>query len=666
MFKRFTNSSTMKNLLFTISLLLFIIWPVYSTPEASRVRSRKGQRRQDKPSTVTHPVVHVQLDEESIKRFNEFGVVPFMHSGNQARLNARRDKVSNSNDYEDLVIQMPILRPSNSRRQQIPYRFTTDLSSVKQLPDQPSYFDQSKVPPKQGILTSDEFLKLLQERPGKSSQINPGGNFPGLKSQFHNFPLSEIPFTQSQSHDSINPESFYMNQVSASPRPFSSDSDFKSNLVLNSGNDDNVPYVQGHRPLSALLQGTTFSTLEEAQQAGYASYPLSDIGGSGVLPVRVARPKRTEETSSGSQSFFQNFPSLTDWIPELPNFMNWGRSDQAESKQKPVISMQHPQVLPQVYPHNFLPQSPSSGVKFSPMLAQSQILNRQKPIEFPTPKPPSNPIATVSTGESIRAANSAYREINFPSSDDIQAFNPEFNETLATGNGRCDLRNGQALHGDKCSMLLSQGPCLDQHWLVLLETGLPVCAHRKCSWDKLLYKGRCVDPLDHTICGKGQIFYVDLFGKTECDCEENRVYEPESGNCYAQHEKGFCQMSEHIEIARNGAPVCVTNPCYGEDLVQYDGRCYKKLYDGVCPESQLVLKKAHGTAECDYIIPHSIFGVGIQTACPSGSRRGFLRQCRSVFRVPTQKTFPKQRGECPSSFFGGFGNTCRKTVGLFG
>jgi len=254
----------------------------------------------------------------------------------------------------------------------------------------------------------------------------------------------------------------------------------------------------------------------------------------------------------------------------------------------------------------------------------------------------------------------------YPTQSEIISYNPTFNVSLATGRGRCDLRNGQAFHGDRCSMLLTQGSCLDHHWLILLDSGLPVCAHRKCPWGKLFFNGRCVRASDHEICGRGQMFYVDLFGNADCDCDEDRIYDSVSGDCYAQNEKGFCPDSHHIELDFDGAPNCRANPCYDEKLIKMNSRCYKKIYEGFCPNSQIVYKEEHGIAECEYLPPKSVFGVGIQSACPSGSKRRYLNRCHSIFRVPTQKTFPMLSGKCPPSFKADLDKICRRTIGLFG
>ncbi|KAF2366560.1 protein of unknown function DUF4789 [Trinorchestia longiramus] len=323
-------------------------------------------------------------------------------------------------------------------------------------------------------------------------------------------------------------------------------------------------------------------------------------------------------------------------------------------------------------PKNFITPQPLNTEQFS-----QQILERNKAsdliigslmsfgesaaIVFPEPQPKTVP------KKPERALPDVSQVITFPSdSPPHDAVTRDFNKTRATGGDKCVLENGQAFHAGSCSLLLTQAACLENHWLVLRQDGTPICAHRRCPWRTLYYTGDCVDPADQSVCGVGQMLYVHLTGESECDCDPNHYYDPSTDKCYAEHEQSFCKDSFYIELTADQKVECVPNPCHQDGLIQVDGRCYKKEYDGVCPRSQIMFVPETGSAECMQIIPHSIFGVGIQTACPSGSKRGFLGRCRSVFRMPTQRTFPKQRGVCPSSFSGGVKNSCRRTIGLFG
>ena len=98
---------------------------------------KKVQRRQIELPKVTHPVVRLRLDDKNLRRFNEYGVLPFIQSSRHNTLKSRKNKVSHSDDYEKLVVRMPVLRYPTSSKQN-PARLSSDFSPNRRFTSQSS------------------------------------------------------------------------------------------------------------------------------------------------------------------------------------------------------------------------------------------------------------------------------------------------------------------------------------------------------------------------------------------------------------------------------------------------------------------------------------------------------------------------------------------------
>lgn len=242
----------------------------------------------------------------------------------------------------------------------------------------------------------------------------------------------------------------------------------------------------------------------------------------------------------------------------------------------------------------------------------------------------------------------------------------DFNFVNAGETPDCLLKHGTVNFNGNCEILLSRASCPEDHWLLIDVTGSPYCAKRHCPWGQLNYLEDCVDPRDTEVCPRGQIMYVEYTGLVECDCEPEFMFDDVSGNCYEDHEQGFCDDGFHLEQGPSGNVSCVPNPCVSDNFVEQDGVCYEKNYRGYCPQSQVMILPELFTADCQFLVPHSIFQVPNLSACPPGSRRDFFNNCRGIFRVPTQSSFPTLRGDCPTDFVKDPRGTCRRVVNLFG
>lgn len=301
--------------------------------------------------------------------------------------------------------------------------------------------------------------------------------------------------------------------------------------------------------------------------------------------------------------------------------------------------------------------------------------NQHRIIVVPKIPLPVEPTSVTTPGSLPSSSSVQTLQVIFPGFADTPTPSPIESIThnisgnsIDFNNDECLINTRRAMFEGNCSILLHQGPCPEDHWLVLSEQlGTPYCANRNCPWDKVFYRGNCAKPEDTSVCRRGQILYVDITGYAECDCEPNYIYDPKTQNCYAEHERGSCPTAQYIEKIDGGKRFnCVTNPCGNEGLVQHmDGKCYIKTFRGRCPSDQLQILSDAKSADCSFIVPHTIFEAPTLTTCPDGSKRDFFHQCRSVFRVPTQVSVAESRGECPPDFFRGPRGGCRKVVSLF-
>ncbi|KAF2345960.1 protein of unknown function DUF4789 [Trinorchestia longiramus] len=288
-------------------------------------------------------------------------------------------------------------------------------------------------------------------------------------------------------------------------------------------------------------------------------------------------------------------------------------------------------------------------------------------LETPSKLPGNAPsrFAVTSIPKNQPQADNTSPIVFFPPKPFAPSQNRRKNENVGD-NGNCPLEYGLIFFDGNCSRLLSRSSCGSDQWLVLSDQGVPHCTDRACPWQKLEFQGDCVDPANPEVCPRGQILYIDFNGQAECDCEVDHYYDPDSGHCYTYHEQGPCQSSFYLEQQQGGGVRCVPNPCDQDDRVLVEGKCYVKNYKGFCrPELVMILPKDN-SADCSFIVPHSIFDVPTLNACAGGSRRDFLGMCRAVFRVPSQTSLPSLRGECPTEFVSDPSGTCRKVVRLFG
>lgn len=205
--------------------------------------------------------------------------------------------------------------------------------------------------------------------------------------------------------------------------------------------------------------------------------------------------------------------------------------------------------------------------------------------------------------------------------------------------------------------------CAEGEWAVMVAECQPGCVARPCPPGQLLYGEQCVDPSDPTVCGEGQILYLDQRGNTYCDCEKDHFYYPWSGQCYARRERGRCDFGFFVDLNENGAVDCMPNPCQVDafELDSDSGRCFRKDFEGYCPTINLKFYNNNQTVECEIVDIRNLFDSPITKSCPAGSRISYHGDCRQEVVVPSITSRPRSfSGGCRAGAIRSANGTCRR------
>lgn len=248
---------------------------------------------------------------------------------------------------------------------------------------------------------------------------------------------------------------------------------------------------------------------------------------------------------------------------------------------------------------------------------------------------------------------------------------PAKNETaeIVLNGVKCGPKYGTAVYNGTCQRLLTQSLCLQGEWLVKKkDSNEGECVARNCPKGQLYFEKKCVNITGNALCSRGQMLYVDLTGRVQCDCEPNYFYDPFQGQCFAQHERGSCSFGQYLEVTNSGRVACVANPCRMEGFLRnsVNGRCYRKQYIGICAHPFSVnFSDENMTVHCIAKSPHTIFDLPTMKACPPGSLRDFSGACREDFRVAAENVYPSSFGTCMNGFIMDPMGNCRKANKLF-
>lgn len=251
-----------------------------------------------------------------------------------------------------------------------------------------------------------------------------------------------------------------------------------------------------------------------------------------------------------------------------------------------------------------------------------------------------------------------------------EVLNEEDSADWIPDKGNCTLETGYIIVNGTCERLLTIGLCAEGEWLVLRDN-LTECVPRLCPFGELHYNGKCVNVSDVSVCNEGQILYVDFTGYTMCDCETGLIYDAWSGNCYAKHERGSCNFGQYLEVSEAGIVECVPNDCLLDNYVRDENftGCYRKTYRGYCEPKFLITHHNNNTADCftqTSVDDRNIYDVPVLRACPEGSVRSHVNECRERFRLPSLTADPSTFGNCKPGHIQGPGGTCRRIHRVLG
>lgn len=256
----------------------------------------------------------------------------------------------------------------------------------------------------------------------------------------------------------------------------------------------------------------------------------------------------------------------------------------------------------------------------------------------------------------------------FPTPIKLDLSNRDANDANR-GKEECSAESGFLNFNGTCTRMLARNGCPKGEWFALnSKKNVGECVIQPCPAGQLMYMGKCVNVLDNTVCGEGQMLYVDFTGYVHCDCLPNFFYDPWSGKCFAQGDQGYCNFGQYLVINQKGVVECSKNPCLVDGYVYHNesGRCYRKLYRGFCDEGLLLTYPNNGTAECQAILIRGVFDLPTLRSCTAGSLRDFAGNCRQEFRIPSSSSYPTIYGGCPPSHTKDPLGNCRKTHSLFG
>lgn len=212
--------------------------------------------------------------------------------------------------------------------------------------------------------------------------------------------------------------------------------------------------------------------------------------------------------------------------------------------------------------------------------------------------------------------------------------------------------------------LLSRGQCPVGEWVVMVGECQPECRPLPCPMGQLEHEGRCVNPMDPTVCNGGQILYIDQTGSTFCDCENDHFFYPWDGQCYARQERGPCDFGFYLDLNENGSVECMPNYCQVDDFIKNPTteKCVRKDYVGYCPEDRLQFHENGMIVECYLIDIRTIFTRAVTSSCGSGSGRSYFGDCRSEFVVPSVTALPRSlTSGCYAGTLSITGGACRRS-----
>ncbi|KAK4304970.1 hypothetical protein Pmani_023113 [Petrolisthes manimaculis] len=364
------------------------------------------------------------------------------------------------------------------------------------------------------------------------------------------------------------------------------------------------------------------------------------------------------------------------------DFFNWFLKKQPQHPTEPTTSTTTTQVDPDIFVIGRRVQDvPRFPIKFNlHSITKSNTTPSSKTTSSATPSSSSEETVisrVVFPGEGRTSSILSHQQTNDDNSTScvdqqhpallgLPAIDQDTNSTAT-----CTLSSGQVMHNGTCKRLLAQETCVDGEWLVLVDNDNAECRPRPCPYGQLEYNGECVTPENTNVCGYGKILYVEMTGETYCDCEQGSIYDAFSGNCYARYEQGPCTYGNYLDrtVKSNCTTMeCVPNDCEVDGFIsgRNDTICYRKMYSGFCESAYHLFHQGNQTVECAAILYRNVFDVATLRTCPEGSLRDHLQQCRRLFHIPSDTSYPSLYGDCSTGFIKDPRGICRRVHNMFG
>lgn len=211
--------------------------------------------------------------------------------------------------------------------------------------------------------------------------------------------------------------------------------------------------------------------------------------------------------------------------------------------------------------------------------------------------------------------------------------------------------------------LLSRGPCAEGEWAVMVAECQPGCRPLPCPPGQLRHQGRCVDMTDSTVCGEGQVLYLDQTGSTFCDCANDYLSYQGHNTCYPRQEQGPCDFGFYLDLNEDDSVECMPNDCWVDGYTKdpATGKCFSKDYVGYCPKDWLQFHINKKTVDCFHFGIRGIFDPVTEGCLKNSGLARNGKQGDKTLCVPTFIFTPYSRSYgCPMGYTKVGRGPCRK------
>jgi hypothetical protein len=197
-----------------------------------------------------------------------------------------------------------------------------------------------------------------------------------------------------------------------------------------------------------------------------------------------------------------------------------------------------------------------------------------------------DPVITSRTLNPVMLSKSTVDKDNFVFGESTKTDDTDNRNQYRRNVVNTTCEDNQVFFQSQCHVLLKQGPCRPDQWLVEMN-GQGECKNSGCHYPQIPYDGKCLD--DNQLrydqfqqCPAGMTLSPSKDGTISCDCRAGYLYNSEDDKCYKAYTKGPCpRYGDYFILPRDAkvkqeeiiAPKCVKNPCKFIDYVCLGGSC---------------------------------------------------------------------------------------------